>query len=87
MAKILIIAGISMAVIIAIISAMIYNIPSDGKEVIEIKDSAQIQPTSNDSVSVTDSADVSKSGVDFYINEEGKKVYVITITDSPDLKD
>ena len=76
-----------MAVIIAIISAMIYNIPSDGKEAIEIKDSAQIQPTSNDSVSVTDSADVSKSGVDFYINEEGKKVYVITITDSPDLKD
>lgn len=82
-----IIIGSSVAIIIAMVSVMTYNVPSDEKSALEIKDSASIQPIASDVLPATDSVTISKSTVDFYINEGGNKTYVLNVTDSPTIEE
>lgn len=82
-----IIIGSSIAIIIALVSAVSYNVPSDEKSALEIKDSAAIQPIASDVLPTIDSVIISKNTVDFYINEEGNKTYVLNIVDSPTLEE
>jgi len=73
-----IIAGISAAIIIGIIVSVIANSDLNGlgPEISETEDS--IQPT--------DSATVEKTG-DYFIDEDGNKVYIIDAGDSPQISD
>lgn len=67
-------------------SGINYKTP-DGKGSVEISDNAQIQPTSSDNVSISDSSDIDKTGIEFYIDEDGNKVYILNVADSPNLSD
>ena len=80
--------GIAAAVIVGIIIAVLATgnsiSPSDKPEITE--DVSLEQGRQGDTVSINDSYTINK-GVNFYINDEGKKTYVINASDSPELGD
>lgn len=69
--------GIAAVVIIGIVVALAYN-PQENGDGLEI-------PV-EESPNISDSANVSE-GADFIIDEEGNKVYIISVGDKPDLDD
>jgi len=81
--------GITAAVIVGIIIAVLATgssiSPSDKPEITEDVSIETSRP--GDIVSINDSYTIKKGGVDFYINDEGKKTYVINASDSPELGD
>jgi len=81
--------GIAAAVIVGIIIAVLATgssiSPSDKPEITE--DVSLEAGRQGDTVSINDSYTINKGDVDFYINDEGKKTYVIKASDSPELGD
>ena len=76
-----IIGGISVAVIIGIAISVIAgtSLPEDQET-----GTVSIPPVaSEDTVDVTESGNVS-TGAEFYITEEGNKVYIVSATDTPE---
>ncbi len=82
------IGGVAAAVIVGIIIVVLATgnsiSPSDKPEIIE--DVSFEAGRQGDTVSINDSYTINK-GVNFYINDEGKKTYVIKASDSPELGD
>ena len=69
--------GIAVVVIIGIVVALAYT-PQDNSNEIEIP--VEKEPN------ISDSANVSE-GAEFIIDEEGNKVYIISVGDKPELDD
>jgi hypothetical protein len=70
-----------------VVSGINYKTSPSGDGSVEVSDNAQIQPTANDSISISDSSNVDKTGVDFYIDEDGNRVYILSAVDSPNIDD
>jgi len=78
--------GITAAVIIGIVVALASGTfsPSDKPEISEtVSDEEGDQ---GDAVSIIDTHTINK-GADFYIDEDGKKAYVIIASDAPEFSD
>jgi len=69
--------GIAVVVIIGIVVALVYT-PQENGDGLEI-------PV-EESPNISDSANVSE-GAEFIIDEEGNKVYIISVGDKPELED
>ncbi len=80
--------GIAAAIIIGVIVTIFASGSSISSDSPEISENVVLDESGpgGDSVRVNDSHTVNK-GVDFFIDEEGKKTYVIEASDSPDLGD
>jgi len=82
------IGGIATVVIVGIIIAVLATgssiSPSDKPEITE--EVSLETGRQGDTVSINDSYTINK-GINFYINDEGKKTYVIKASDSPELGD
>jgi len=80
--------GIAAAVIVGIIIAVLATgnsiSPLDKPEITE--EVSLETGRQGDTVSINDSYTINK-GVNFYINDEGKKTYVFNASDSPELGD
>lgn len=79
--------GISSAIVLAILVVFGSSEPSQHKGAVDIVDSVKIEIPTTDMVITTDSANSSRPGLDYTINSEGKKNYVLSATDSPDVSD
>ncbi len=88
--SIVIIAGIAVAVIIGIALAASFEgadspIITQDEVVIE---EGTVQTTSlGDTGGIEESVEITKGGTKFFINEDGKKVYVIDVVDTPKISD
>lgn len=80
-----IIAGISAAIIFGIIVSVIANSDPSQNDSNLNSLNPEISET-EDSIQPTDSATVEKTG-DYFIDEEGNKVYIIDAGDSPQFSD
>ena len=87
-AKVGIIVGISVVLVVGIVLAINAENPLlEVQDEVDAEDKTVVSTSPQpDSVTITDTATLNKSG-DFYIDEEGKKVYVIKAEDSPDIGD
>lgn len=82
--------GIGIAIVAITSTSYLLN-PNDNtvpkKGAVDVTDSAQVELPTGDTAIIADTANSSQNGLDYTINEQGKKNYVITATDSPDVSD
>ena len=80
--------GIAAAIIIGVIVTIFASGGSVSSDSPEISEDVMVDVSGpgGDSIGINDSHSISK-GVEFYIDEEGRKTYVIKASDSPDLGD
>ncbi len=73
-----------------VISAIFATLSTDNSSSVdfpEIKDEASLDKgLQGDSIEISDSVTVNKTA-ESYINEEGKKTYVISVGDAPEISD
>ncbi len=88
--SIVIIAGIAVAVIIGIALATSFegaDSPVNTQDEVVIEEST-VQTTSlGDTGGIEESVEITKGETKFFINEDGKKVYVIDVVDTPKISD
>ncbi len=88
--SIVIIAGIAVAVIIGIALAASFE-GADSPVIIQdevVIEEDTVQTTSpGDTASIEESVEITKGETKFFINEDGKKVYVIDVVDTPNISD
>ncbi len=88
--SIVIIAGIAVAVIIGIALAASFegaDSPVITQDEVVIEEST-VQTTSlGDTGGIEESVEITKDETKFFINEDGKKVYVIDVRDTPNISD
>jgi len=88
--SIVIIAGIAVAVIIGIALATSFE-GADSPTITQdevVTEEGTVQTTSpGDTANIEDSAEITKGETKFFINEDGKKVYVIEVVDTPKISD
>jgi len=80
--------GIAAAIIIGISLAMVASEDSISSDQPEISENVMVDEgvPGGDSVAINESHTVNK-GVEYFIDEEGRKTYVINASDSPELGD
>ncbi len=78
--------GIAAAIIIGIIFTIFASGGSISSDSPEISENVMLDESGpgGDSVGVNDSYTINK-GVEFYLDEDGKRIYVIEASDSPDI--
>ena len=88
--SIVIIAGIAVAVIIGIALATSFE-GTDSPTITQdevVTEEGTVQTTSpGDTASIEESVEITKGETKFFINEDGKKVYVIDVVDTPKISD
>jgi len=88
--SIVIIAGIAVAVIIGIALAASFE-GADSPVITQdevVTEEGTVQTTSpGDTASIEESVEITKGETKFFINEDGKKVYVIDVVDTPNISD
>jgi len=88
--SIIIIAGIAVAVIIGIALAASFegaDTPVITQDEVVIEESTVQTASPGDIASIEESVEITKGGTKFFINEDGKKVYVIDVVDTPSISD
>ena len=88
--SIVIIAGIAVAVIIGIALATSFE-GADSPVITQdevVTEENTVQTTSlGHTAGIEESVEITKAETKFFINEDGKKVYVIDVRDMPDISD
>ncbi len=88
--SIVIIAGIAVAVIIGIALATSFE-GADSPTITQdevVTEEGTVQTTSpGDTANIEESVEITKGGTKFFIDENGNKVYVIEVVDTPNISD
>ena len=88
--SIVIIAGIAVAVIIGIALATSFegaDSPTTTQDEVVTEEGTVQTTTLGDSGGIEESVEITKGETKFFINEDGKKVYVIDVVDTPKISD